>query len=329
MTDGSPIGASPRRKEDAPLLEGRGRYLDDLRRPGTVHLGVVRSPHAHARIRRIAADQARALPGVGGLHRRRPARGRARHPRALRRDAQHTPLRPERPGVGRGAVRRRAGGGRRRGRRLSAGRRPRRDRGRLRPAPAGDDARVRCARDRARSRRLARQRRRRRARRHRRRRAGLPDRRPDRRGRAPPSADHGRADRASRRPRLPGPRVRPAGRLVVHPESLPRARRRVRGPRDRGREGAGPRPRRGRRLRPEGRRLSRGAPRAGRRPPPRAAREVGRGAARALRRHGPRPRAGPPGADRVPARTGRSWPSTTSFLADVGAYPIARRPGSP
>jgi carbon-monoxide dehydrogenase large subunit len=60
----SPIGASPRRKEDAPLLEGRGRYLDDLRRPGTAHLGVVRSLHAHARIRRIAADPARAMPGV-------------------------------------------------------------------------------------------------------------------------------------------------------------------------------------------------------------------------------------------------------------------------
>jgi carbon-monoxide dehydrogenase large subunit len=59
-----PIGASPRRKEDAPLLEGRGRYLDDLRRPGTAHLGVVRSLHAHARVRGIAADQARAMPGV-------------------------------------------------------------------------------------------------------------------------------------------------------------------------------------------------------------------------------------------------------------------------
>jgi carbon-monoxide dehydrogenase large subunit len=60
----SPIGASPRRKEDAPLLQGRGRYLDDLRRPGTVHLGVVRSLHAHARVRGVATDQARALPGV-------------------------------------------------------------------------------------------------------------------------------------------------------------------------------------------------------------------------------------------------------------------------
>ncbi|HEY7141153.1 MAG TPA: hypothetical protein VIE44_13700, partial [Methylomirabilota bacterium] len=47
-----------------PLLEGRGRFLDDLRRPGTAYLGVVRSLHAHARIRGIDADQARAMPGV-------------------------------------------------------------------------------------------------------------------------------------------------------------------------------------------------------------------------------------------------------------------------
>ena len=61
---GSPIGASPLRKEDAPLLEGRGRFLDDLRRPGTAYLGVVRSPHAHARILGIATGQAGALPRV-------------------------------------------------------------------------------------------------------------------------------------------------------------------------------------------------------------------------------------------------------------------------
>ena len=60
----SPIGASPRRKEDAPLLLGRGRYVDDLRRPGIVHLGVVRSLHAHARIRGVDAAQARLMPGV-------------------------------------------------------------------------------------------------------------------------------------------------------------------------------------------------------------------------------------------------------------------------
>ncbi len=60
----SPIGASPRRKEDAPLLQGRGRYLDDLRRPGIAHLGVVRSLHAHARLRGVDAAEARAIPGV-------------------------------------------------------------------------------------------------------------------------------------------------------------------------------------------------------------------------------------------------------------------------
>jgi carbon-monoxide dehydrogenase large subunit len=60
----SPIGASPRRKEDAPLLQGRGRYLDDLRRPGIAHLGVVRSLHAHARLRGVDAAEARAIPNV-------------------------------------------------------------------------------------------------------------------------------------------------------------------------------------------------------------------------------------------------------------------------
>jgi carbon-monoxide dehydrogenase large subunit len=58
------IGASPKRKEDQPLLVGRGRYLDDLTRPGVAHLGVVRSPHAHARVVRIDTETARARPGV-------------------------------------------------------------------------------------------------------------------------------------------------------------------------------------------------------------------------------------------------------------------------
>ena len=43
------IGASPRRTEDRRLLTGAGRYLDDLARAGLLHLGVVRSVHAHAR----------------------------------------------------------------------------------------------------------------------------------------------------------------------------------------------------------------------------------------------------------------------------------------
>jgi CO/xanthine dehydrogenase Mo-binding subunit len=58
------IGASPLRKEDRRLLTGAGRYLDDLRREGMLHLGVLRSVEAHARIVKIEASRARALAGV-------------------------------------------------------------------------------------------------------------------------------------------------------------------------------------------------------------------------------------------------------------------------
>jgi aerobic carbon-monoxide dehydrogenase large subunit len=58
------IGASPKRKEDRRLLTGAGRYVDDLRLPAMVHLVLVRSPHAHARVLRIDATAALRLPGV-------------------------------------------------------------------------------------------------------------------------------------------------------------------------------------------------------------------------------------------------------------------------
>lgn len=58
------VGASPKRKEDGRFLAGRGRYLDDLTPPGVLHLALVRSPHAHARVVRIEAAEARALAGI-------------------------------------------------------------------------------------------------------------------------------------------------------------------------------------------------------------------------------------------------------------------------
>src|SRR5256712_3885078 len=58
------IGASPRRKEDQRLLTGGGRFVDDLTREGVLHLGVVRSAEAHARLTKVATTAARALPGV-------------------------------------------------------------------------------------------------------------------------------------------------------------------------------------------------------------------------------------------------------------------------
>lgn len=58
------IGASPRRKEDRRLLVGGGCFLDDLHPAGLLHLGVARSREAHARIARLGLDAARAAPGV-------------------------------------------------------------------------------------------------------------------------------------------------------------------------------------------------------------------------------------------------------------------------
>jgi carbon-monoxide dehydrogenase large subunit len=58
------IGASLPRKEDRRLLLGAGRFLDDLAPAGTLHLGVVRSREAHARIAAVALKDALAAPGV-------------------------------------------------------------------------------------------------------------------------------------------------------------------------------------------------------------------------------------------------------------------------
>jgi carbon-monoxide dehydrogenase large subunit len=58
------IGSSPRRKEDRRLLVGAGRYLDDLTREGLLHLGVVRSVHAHARVLAVETGDAAGMPGV-------------------------------------------------------------------------------------------------------------------------------------------------------------------------------------------------------------------------------------------------------------------------
>ncbi len=63
-TGSSLIGKPIRRVEDDRLLRGKGQYLADLNPPGTLHAMFVRSPHAHARIVRIDATAARALPGI-------------------------------------------------------------------------------------------------------------------------------------------------------------------------------------------------------------------------------------------------------------------------
>ena len=61
------IGQPVRRKEDIRFVMGQGRYLDDVRIENAAHAHFVRSPHAHAVIRGIDAEAARAAPGVIGV----------------------------------------------------------------------------------------------------------------------------------------------------------------------------------------------------------------------------------------------------------------------
>ena len=59
------LGRSIERVEDAALLTGRGRYIDDLGvPPGTLHAAILRSSHAHAHIRALDTKAAAAAPGV-------------------------------------------------------------------------------------------------------------------------------------------------------------------------------------------------------------------------------------------------------------------------
>jgi carbon-monoxide dehydrogenase large subunit len=58
------LGESVRRKEDRRLLTGAGRFVEDVVRPGTARLGVVRALHAHARLRSIGLAAVRRRAGV-------------------------------------------------------------------------------------------------------------------------------------------------------------------------------------------------------------------------------------------------------------------------
>jgi carbon-monoxide dehydrogenase large subunit len=58
------VGQPRRRKEDRRLLTGRTRYTDNITLPGMLHLAMVRSPYAHARITSVDTSAATASPGV-------------------------------------------------------------------------------------------------------------------------------------------------------------------------------------------------------------------------------------------------------------------------
>src|SRR5437773_4739948 len=58
------MGAEVRRKEDPRLITGTSSYVGDLALPGMHYVAFVRSPHAHARIKKIDVSAALRRPGV-------------------------------------------------------------------------------------------------------------------------------------------------------------------------------------------------------------------------------------------------------------------------
>jgi aerobic carbon-monoxide dehydrogenase large subunit len=58
------FGSGIRRREDPRLLTGTARYTADFTLPNMAHAAILRSPHGHARIRRIDTSRARNAPGV-------------------------------------------------------------------------------------------------------------------------------------------------------------------------------------------------------------------------------------------------------------------------
>src|ERR1700722_18123062 len=58
------VGQSLRRREDFKFVTGKGRYTDEIKAAGMLHMAVLRSPHAHAVISQIDLSAAKAAPGV-------------------------------------------------------------------------------------------------------------------------------------------------------------------------------------------------------------------------------------------------------------------------
>ena len=58
------FGSGIKRREDPRLLTGTARYTADITLPGQLYAAILRSPHGHARIRKIDTAAAKAAPGV-------------------------------------------------------------------------------------------------------------------------------------------------------------------------------------------------------------------------------------------------------------------------
>jgi carbon-monoxide dehydrogenase large subunit len=78
------VGAKIHRREDPRLITGHGHYIDDFARTGTAHAAFVRSPFAHAKVKRIDITDASKAPGVVGVYTARDFKGQlaGTHPAA-------------------------------------------------------------------------------------------------------------------------------------------------------------------------------------------------------------------------------------------------------
>src|SRR5438876_9729989 len=61
------LGARIKRREDPRLITGTATYVDDIMLPGLLHVVIVRSPHAHAKVTAIDTEAARRAPGVAAV----------------------------------------------------------------------------------------------------------------------------------------------------------------------------------------------------------------------------------------------------------------------
>jgi carbon-monoxide dehydrogenase large subunit len=87
------FGRPVRRREDARLLRGEGLYVADVHLPGLLHMAVLRSPHAHARLVSVNVEPARRIPGVLAA----VAFGDLEAPKRLPMLVPHAELRPQMP----------------------------------------------------------------------------------------------------------------------------------------------------------------------------------------------------------------------------------------
>ena len=56
------MGHSIKRKEDPRFIRGKGNYVDDIELPGMLYMDIVRSPYAHAKIKKIDTSKALKIP---------------------------------------------------------------------------------------------------------------------------------------------------------------------------------------------------------------------------------------------------------------------------